>query len=152
MNISAELELIKLAHCAGSAHNIKITKNTYIISAEYESRSLKRAELYIGLKRTLSKRSLRGCNVLNLQCLERGIRMHLARKSRFEILYSYIFPKRIKYFTQINESIPWKCEWGHQCRDVWVAYPCNPDPCNIPLRPDPDLDPRPWAHPALSNT
>ena len=150
MNISAELELIKLALCAGSANNIKIAKNTYIISAEYESCSLKMAELYIGSKRTLSRRSLRGCNLLNLGCLERGIRMHLAIMSRVEILYSYIFLQRIKHFAQINGSIPWQSEWGHQCRDEWVAYPCNPDPCNIPLRPDPD--PRPWAHPALSNT
>ena len=284
MNISTELELIKLEHGAWSAHNIKLSKNIFTISAEHESRSLKRAELYAGLKRTLSKRSLRGCNVLDLGCLEGGISIHLAqegarctgidvrskhlikakfaakclglqrrctwleanvtsqnlweqlkkfdliicsgllyhldaidilpllrnmrkacKKDTLVIIDSNIAPQPLKYFAQTGEPTLWGCEWsehepnssasermaagwssmhnnsafwlterslvnalvsaglgtvikplypyhewGHQSRDVWVAYPCNPDPCNIPLRPDPD--PRPWSHPALSNT
>lgn len=284
MNISGELESIRSMYGPWSAHNIKLSKDIYTISPDHQSRALKRAELYAGLKRTLSKRSLNGCKVLDLGCLEGGISIHLAQeganctgidvrsnhliKARFAakclglqrkctwleanvttenlweqlqkfdliicsgllyhldamdilpllrnmreackkdalvIIDSNIAPHPIKNFTKKDEPTLWGCEWsehdpntstaermasgwssmhnnkafwlterslvnalvtagfgtvikplfpyhewGHQTRDVWVAYPCEPDPCNIPLRQDPD--PRPWAHPSLNNT
>ncbi len=39
-------------------------------------------------------------------------------------------------------------EWGHQTRDVWVAFPGPSDPNGLPLRIDPDQ--RPIDHPALN--
>jgi len=39
-------------------------------------------------------------------------------------------------------------EWGHQTRDIWLAFPGKSDPAGLPLRDDPD--PRPWAHPGIS--
>ena len=284
MNISAELESIRSKYGPWTAHNIKLAKDIYTISAEHQSRAHKRAELYAGLKRTLSNRTLRGCKVLDLGCLEGGISIHLAQegahctgidvrsnhliKARFAsesldlqrrctwleanvttekiwgqlqkfdliicsgllyhldamdilpllqnirkackkdalvIIDSNIAPQPLKSFAQKAEPTLWGCEWsehdpnssasermaagwsslhnntafwlterslvnalvsagfgtvvkplfpyhewGHQTRDVWVAYPCKPDPCNIPFRQDPD--PRPWAHPSLNNT